>query len=181
MLDKFLQKLAAIKQALTNNRPNEALIIGRESLALIRLRIQNTGKDAINRTLGNYSTTDIPAWFFRGKSVNASGRAGVEKAIKANEKISYSDFRQFNNRETKFVDLTFTGAMWREMEAIITTNNAERTNVSIQPTTPRTAKVLGYNVNKYGRILDNTESEINMLSLANKNRVLKVFRDVLGR
>lgn len=181
MLDKFLQKINAIKQALTKNRANEALLVGRESLALIRRRIQNTGKDALETRLGDYSTTDIPAWFFRGKSVNASGKAGVEKAIKANEKISYSDFRRFNNRETKFVDLTFTGAMWREMAATITINTADRTNVSIQPTTPRSSKVLGYNVNKYGRILDNTTSEINMLLQANKNRVLKVFKNVLGR
>jgi hypothetical protein len=53
--NEFLQLWAQLKIALIKNRAREVLLTSSESLALIRLRVQNTGEDADNITLGFYS------------------------------------------------------------------------------------------------------------------------------
>jgi len=180
-VQNFVQKINAIVRVLAETRANEALLFGREALALIRRRIQNTGRDANESQLGDYSTNPLPAFFYFGKSVNASGETKVRAAAKKGKKLSYSDFRRANNRETDFVELTFTGAMWREMSVDITTNTPKKTTATISPTTPRAIKVLTFNVLRYGPILDITANERAMLLDANKQRVLKIFRQVLKK
>jgi len=180
-LQNFINKINTITRILSETRANEALLFGREALALIRRRIQNTGRDANESQLGDYSTTPLPAFFYFGRSVNASGETKVRAAAKKGNKLSYKDFRNANNRETDFVDLTFTGAMWREMDVNITTNTPKKSTATISPTTPRTVKVLTYNVLRYGPILDITANERGLLLEANKQRVLKIFRQVLKK
>jgi hypothetical protein len=180
-IEQFIKKIATIEQRLNSERPKEAELIGREALALIRRRIQNTGDDAQGKDLGNYSQTDVPAFFFFNRSVTAAGEAKVRKAAKQKQKISYADFREFNNRPTDFVNLTFTGAMWREMAAKVTSNTQTSTTVTITPTTPRSAKVLGFNITRYGDILALSQNELAQLREANRLRVLRVFRGVLNK
>lgn len=180
-VQNFIDKINLIVLRLAENRANDALLFGRESLALIRRRIQNTGKDANEMQFGDYSTTDLPAFFFAGRSINASGENAVSVAKSKEKKLSYKDFRNANNLETDFVNLTFTGAMWREMDVKITTNTPQKSTATITPTTPRTIKVLSYNITRYGNILDLTTKERGMLLEANKQRVLKIFKQVLKK
>ena len=53
--DEFLEQWAALREELTNNRSREVLLVAKESLALIRLRVQSSGIDADGQSFGFYS------------------------------------------------------------------------------------------------------------------------------
>lgn len=53
--DEFLEQWAALREELTNNRSREVMLVAHESLALIRLRVQNSGIDADGQSFGFYS------------------------------------------------------------------------------------------------------------------------------
>jgi hypothetical protein len=52
---EFAQKMAGLSQLLRSSAVENTLLMAKESLALIRLRIQNTGIDADGASLGVYS------------------------------------------------------------------------------------------------------------------------------
>jgi hypothetical protein len=175
-IPELIQYLRRVKSDLAKTRANEAYLLAREGLALIRRRIQTKGEKSTGAQLGDYSDTPLPPFFFFGRSANGAGEAKVKAAAKKGQKISYKDFRDFNNRETAFVDLTFTGAMWREMDAQITANSAEKTTATISPRTERSRKVARYNSQRYGDILGLSKLEISQLKEANRQRIIKIFR-----
>ena len=179
LIPDFIRRLRLVKNDLIKNRAIETELIGREALALVRRRIQNSGKDFAGADIGSYSTVQLPAFFYFGKSANNAGENKVKQAAKKGQKISYKDFREFNNRETNFVDLTFTGAMWREMDVKVVQNTVEKTVATIEPRTARSKKVADYNSLRYGNILRLSKDESRMLRIANFNRVLKVFQKYL--
>lgn len=176
---EFANRLSLIKNDLIKNRANEAFLIAKEALALVRRRVQNEGEKSDGTQFGDYSTEPLPAYFFFGKSLNASGAKAVQKAAKSGKGISYKDFRRANNRPTDKIDLTFSGAMWREMEVTIIANDTEKTTAAVTPRTERSKKVAGYNSERYGDILRLSKTEIGMLNAANLERVKKSFRKFL--
>lgn len=74
--------------------------------ALLTRRIQSKG---FGRR--GYSRVPLPGFFFEGRWRNASGKAFYEE--NKNKGISYSEWRQANTLQNNFVDLTFTGDMFR--------------------------------------------------------------------
>jgi hypothetical protein len=179
LINEFIRRLNLIKNELVKTRPIETELIGREALALVRRRIQSTGKDYANADLGSYSTVQLPAFFYFGKSANNAGENKIKAAAKKGQKVSYKELREFNNRETSFVDLTFTGAMWREMDVRTSQNSVEKSVATIEPRTARSKKVADYNSIRYGNILRLSKDESRMLRIANFDRVVKVFRKYL--
>lgn len=181
MLINFINKLQLIRQDITANRPTETLLMAKELLALVRRRIQNTGRDYNEQPLGSYSDNDLPAFFYYNKSLNASGEQAVKKAQKAGTGLSYKEFRRANNRQTEFVDLNFSGTMWREYDAELIAANDLSAVAVINPRTQRSEKVAGYNAKRYGDFIRPTDDERKMLIQANRERVLKSFKKILGK
>lgn len=179
MLINFINKLQLIRQDITANRPTETLLMAKELLALVRRRIQNTGRDYNEQPLGSYSDNDLPAFFYYNKSLNASGEQAVKKAQKAGTGLSYKEFRRANNRQTEFVDLNFSGTMWREYDAEIIAANDLSATARINPRTPRSQNVAGYNAKRYGEFIRPTDNERKMLIQANRERVLKSLKKIL--
>ena len=177
--DQFIQAIRKTKAQLLAQRQSDAILIGKESLALVRRRIQNTGEDSFGSDFEGYSDNPLPPFFFIGKSVNASGENRVRRAQKEGTGLSYKEFRQANNRRTDIVDLTFTGAMWREMDVFIQSNENTSTTVSIKPRTERSRKVAAFNSERYGNILRMSKNEISTIRKANLDRVLKIFQSNL--
>jgi hypothetical protein len=178
-VEEFSRKLAITKQLLTNNRDSETLIIAREARALIVRRIQNDRKDAMGQSYGGYSDNDLPLWFYRGKSLNIGNEKKVQAAgKKQGGKLSYVDFRRLNNLQTEAVDMTFTGGMWKETTADIIASTPDRSVATITGRTNRARKLLGFNSERYGDVLKLSKLEVDMLERANKQRVLKIIRQV---
>lgn len=179
LVQEFSNKIRILKQLLANNREAETLIIAREARALIVRRIQNEHKDYAGQSFGGYSTNDLPLFYFYGKSLNAGNEKKVRAAGKKNGgKLSYLEMRQLNNLQTDAVDMTFSGGMWKETTAEIQSSNFEKTVATITGRTNRADKLLGYNSEQYGDILRLSAMEIDMVQRANKQRVMKIIRQV---
>jgi hypothetical protein len=172
---KIIAKLRGIVNELNSTRTASTILIAKEALSLIRRRIQNEGKDAVGAQLGDYSDNPLPAFFFYGKSINASGENAVRRAVKEGKGISYKDFRSANNLPTDKVVLTFSGAMWREMDVKIISDNLTNSTAQIEPKTERSRKVAAYNSERYGDILALSKEEKEQLNLANSQRLRKVL------
>ena len=91
----------------------QASIAGNDLVALITHRIVQTGKAFDGSQFSPYSTTEVPAFFYFGRSRNAGGEAKVRAAAKKKQPISYRDFRAMNNLNVALKHFEFLGAMWR--------------------------------------------------------------------
>jgi len=171
-LTEFIQRLKLVANELQANREAESVQIGREAMALVRLRVQNDKENAQGASFGGYSTTKLPKYFFTGKSMSAAAEAKVKKR---GAKMSYEEFREDNNLETDAKDFTFSGEMWRDTGVSEVNNTADTTTVIIGGTSERSRLLLGYNTERDGDILELSESEIDFVVDAHRERVLKVI------
>lgn len=171
----FRSKILAIIQKLNDTRSEQAALIGREALALVRRRIQNEGKNADGARLDSYSTNPVPAFFFFGDSVTAAGEAKIRASAKKGHGVSYKEFREYNNRRTDITDLTFTGSMWKEMDVFPLDSTAVKATVKIEPRTQRSKRVAAFNSDRYGNILALSKLERDQLKEANFRRVAKII------
>ncbi len=120
--------------------------------SLVQDRIQETGKDAKGGQLGQYSDTKIPAFFFIGKGTKATD-AKLKVLSDEGKKISYEDFRKLDGKQGSYVDLTFTGQMWRDTGLVQQQVSKSNTVIVIGQKTERSEKVAGYNEKRYGNFL----------------------------
>lgn len=171
-LKQFIERLKLVANELQANRESESVQIGREAMALVRLRVQNEKEDAKGSSFGRYSQALVPKQFFYGKSLSA---AADNKVRKRGGRMSYEEFREDNNLETDAKDYTFSGEMWRDTGVSSVTNTDSTTTVSIGGTSNRSKKLIGYHTERDGDILELSESEIDFIVQANRERVLKVI------
>lgn len=168
------QLLKKIAKDLSDNRAEESLRIGRELGALIKLRIQNKGLNSKNQKLGKYSQVQLPASFF-----DDILKTGAKNKVKGKKTLSYEDVRRASNLPIDFVNLTFTGEMWRSTQANLISNSNTTTVVRIEGITRRSQKLLEYNSRRYGDVLAITDKERQMLFDAHRARILNVVRKYL--
>lgn len=114
----FQQKIQLFTNALVQDMPqiNEAVALN--AYALVRDRIINDGVTGTGKSLGQYSETPLPLFFYTGKSLNAGGDAAIANAKKNHVGLSYKDFREANNRPTDHVTLNFSGDMWGDIGVV---------------------------------------------------------------
>lgn len=86
---------------------------GLDLVALVTNRVIQRGETADGGRFSNYSETQVPAFFYFGRSRNQSGEQTVRKAAKDRKPLSYSEFRRANSLEVGFKNFEFTGAMFR--------------------------------------------------------------------
>lgn len=171
-LKQFVERLRLVANELQANREVESVQIGREAMALVRLRVQNDKEDADGNSFGGYSQAVVPKQFFYGKSLSA---AAENKVRSRQHRMSYEEFREDNNLETDAKDYTFSGEMWRGTGVSDVQNTANTTTVSIGGTSERSKKLIGYHTERDGNILALSEKEITFIVDAHRERVLKVI------
>ena len=124
----------------------------------IQLRVQEEGKKSDGTQIGNYSTRKANPLIFLGK-----GTATTDNKLKAlakkGKKISSSEFRKLDGKQNRYVDLTFTGRMFKDIGISSNTNGNEST-VVIAPKTQYSKTLVRKNTNKYGNFLQPTLEEI---------------------
>ena len=76
-------------------------------------RVIETGKGGDNRLFRPYSNVKYPAFWYFGRSRNASGEARVRSTAKSGKALSYRDFRVYNGLPVNFKNFSFTNEMWR--------------------------------------------------------------------
>lgn len=111
--------ISDIKKRLTEiqnrlkNLSSAVAVAGADLCADIAQRVINSGEKAEGGKFSPYSTKEVPAFWYMGRSLNAGGEAKVKAAAKKKEGVSYKQFREFNNRPTNFKNFSFSQEMWR--------------------------------------------------------------------
>lgn len=173
----FAEKIGLIIEDLNQNRERESLIIAKETLALVRLRIQNYGEDSEGQAFDLYSQAVLPKWFYKGKSLNKTSEDRVDNGAWM---LSYEEFREINNLRTDIKDFTFTGDMWRNVGVVSVEVSGASVSVAVGGQTTRAADLISYHSDKYGNLLAPNESEIDFLTAAHKERVFNTINKYLA-
>lgn len=112
-LEDFKERLKNLEAAIQVEFPKivTTIALSAKALAERRIREQGFGK--------KYSTKKIPAFFFKGKELNASGRTfleGLEEGEKTEEELlgltNWGEFRAAQGLQNDHVDLGYTNKMW---------------------------------------------------------------------
>lgn len=112
-ISESIAKLDRIEAMLRGGAVNILAGLGADLCADIADRVINKGEGADGTKFSAYSTKEVPAFWYFGRSVNAGGEAKVRAEAKKKEGVSYSEFRSYNGRETGFKNFSFTNEMWR--------------------------------------------------------------------
>jgi len=148
-----------------------------DTLALVKRRVINTGKDKSGRQFGKYSIKDVPFWFYFGKETNRNNKAAVQELYnKHGYWASYKDWRDVNNLPTNFINFSFTNRMWNSLVPVVLVNNTNRTVVGIQAKTTKEEDKLKFQNARFGDILALSKSEEDLLRQLNLNRILGKFK-----
>lgn len=162
-LNDLIKKLNEAADKIDQELPSLLLESEITAKSLVQKRIQDEGKDKDGKKIGDYSQNKIPAFFYLGKGTKKSD-VKVRKAIKEKKKLSYADFRRLDGKQNKFVDLTFTGQMFRDIGVTETNNNSKEASIVIAPKTKRSEEVAGYNTERFGNFLAPSEEELELLA-----------------
>lgn len=112
-LSDGIARLERIEGMLRGGANNVVAALGADMCADIADRVINRGESSDGSKFSPYSTKEVPAFWYLGRSINASGEAKVKAAAKKKEGVSYRDFRGFNNRPQDPKNFSFTNEMWR--------------------------------------------------------------------
>lgn len=112
-ISEQIRRIEAIEAALRGGLNSTIVIAGADLCADIADRVINTGKGADGAAFSAYSEKKVPAFWYAGRSLNASGEAKIKAAQKKKEGVSYREFREFNNRPGSPKNFSFSNEMWR--------------------------------------------------------------------
>ena len=112
-ISEKIAELEGIEMMLRGGAANIVAALGADLCASIADRVINSGKNADGQQFSPYSEKKVPAFWYTGRSLNASGEAKIKAAAKKKEGVSYREFRQFNNRPGAPKNFSFSNEMWR--------------------------------------------------------------------
>lgn len=178
-LRNLVNQIRAAHDDILTSREKVAVQIASNLLAQVENRIIQKGEDADGQKFPGYSTTQVPKYFFYGRSRNTGSDNRVKKS-KAST-LSYKEFRGLNNLQTQHVDLYFTGEMWQYTGVEVSKRLFFLTQVTIKGKTKAAKDRIGWNSDRYGgNILKPQKDEIDAARKAyiidRRNRILKFFR-----
>ncbi|MGI4735035.1 MAG: hypothetical protein ACRYG7_07645 [Janthinobacterium lividum] len=127
-------------------------------LALATLRVQNDGLSG-----RHYSSNPVPVFFFTNKALNAGGRDYIKQQQKVKGKQkglgTWAGLRAAEGLPTDNVNLTHSGRMFRSLATIYSGFSGNIYTASIVSSDRESAKVVQYNIERYGNFLAPTPSE----------------------
>lgn len=175
-IPEFVDKLSKTIKDIESERSKAALKLSLDSLALVKRRWINTGRDSQGKRY-NYSDAKIPFWFFRGKETNRDNANAVQDLYdKYGFFASYKDWRVVNNLPVRFINFSFTNRMWTAIQPRIKIEEAGRTVVTVEALSDNeNAKVKFSNHRINGDILELSDDERNLLTVLNRKRILGAF------
>lgn len=162
-----------------NAQKKAALIAANDALALIKKRVIDQGEKADGKKFDDYSTVELPYFFFEGKSRTGSDAAlkRAKKAQKGTEAkgLSYKDWRQANNLQTKHKDFKFTGRMWASVRPIFIDEQGSKIVVRINATNEENIKKIEWNSLREGNILLPSKKELQLIRESYNTNFIKNF------
>lgn len=145
-------------------------------LALSTLRVQDIG------LVGKlYSNRDSPLFWFKDRALNAGGRSWLEakkKRTKPQRKAdpaTWAGFRAAQGLPMAAVNLTYSGRMFRSLTTLYTGLIGNVYTANIVASDSESAKVVAYNVKRYGNFLAPTPSEATEATAATNQEVVRIL------
>ena len=175
-LSDLINRFNGLVHEMISTREQESIIIAKDTMALIRNRIQNDKVDSNGQEFGQYSDAVVPQWMLYGRSLSD----GAEEKIKKGDWFqSYSDLREANNLQTDAIDFTFSGDTMRNTGVTEVSNTNFSTSVTLGGQTTRASSILGYQEPRHGNIITPSEAEIKLVREAHEERVNKLIQKFL--
>ena len=172
----FAVRLKLAAEEINATRENESILVGKETTALIRNRVQTEKINADGQPFGQYSRALVPRWYFYGRSISG----GAENKIKTGDWFqSYADFKEANNQDPNDINFTFTGDMWRNTGVNSVKSTAATTTVTIGGQTTRAQNIQEWQQPRYGNILATNEQERQFIKEAHEERIIKIINKYL--
>lgn len=176
-IQEFVMRLGNTIKAIEDERNANATKIVLDSLALVKRRVINTGKDDQGQKFGDYSKALVPFWFFKGKETNRNNQSAVrELYAKKGFFASYRDWREVNNLQVSFINFSFTNRMWNSLVPVVAVEAESRTVIGIQAKSQKEEDKLKFQNARFGDILALSKDERNLVKQANDARILGAFQ-----
>jgi hypothetical protein len=186
--DKNLQ--GVIKDLETGAHGEVMINMALNALTLIKQRVQEKGVNADGQKYKPYSTKPMLVGcksFVQKSACNAllgskKKRKDLEWRTVNGHKLAllqggYKQFRDMQGRQTGFVDFTFTGGMWKDINVISKQSDHQRGVAIIGARNAKYKDILSGNTKRKGDILDLSRQEIEQLKTSYNIGVLKIFRN----
>ena len=146
--DEYKRNLREARLRLAAERPREALRITLDLMALVKLRIQTSGRDSNERRFAPYT----------------------------GQYAKYG--RQRKGYQSQYVDFTRTGRLWASVVPRVARNTSAATEILVAPRDAENAAKLAGQVAKRGNILIPTEQELEAARAANLERIARIFQNL---
>ena len=193
--DELYNPLNAIIRDIKSNAMGNMMVqIGVTATTMIRNRIIETGETADGGKFPPYSTGKNGKGMLSGCK-NFIQKESCENYIKTDPKWvmvdrgmpnmrplfvipgGYKQFRELNQRQSGFVDFSFTQQMWRNIKVYSSNTEHNQGIVRIGATTPLDQAKLAGNTEKKGPILKLSKEEIKTLSGIAKKELIQIFHN----
>lgn len=112
-ISEKIGQLDKIEGLLRGGAANLVAAAGADTCAAIAERVINKGETSDGGQFSPYSTKEVPAYWYYGRSRSGGGESKVRAAAKKKEGVSYREFREFNNLQGSPKNFSFTNEMWR--------------------------------------------------------------------
>lgn len=163
---RYRQAAAAVQSA----GPRIVELQAQTGRVLAQQRVQETGVQN-----AAYSQNFIPTFLFKGRELNAGGRAYLKK----NPLGNWGGFRAAQGLPVSYVNLTYTGRTFQSLQtrAGVSGDNVFRAETVASDS--ESAKVMAYNIKRYGDFMAPTPQERGQLNLLADREVAAVLRQYL--
>lgn len=177
-IDEFVMRLGNTIKEIETERGSNAVKIALDSLAMVKRRVINTGKNEIGQSYGKYSKAVVPFFYYYGKETNRNNKTAVDELRRKHGFFaSYHDWRVVNNLQVNFINFSFTNRMWSSLAPVVLINRESRTVVGIEAKSSKDQDKLEFQNARYGEILAVNKDERALIKQANDARILGAFKN----
>lgn len=152
-LKDFQLALKALKRDIETQGPAIANTVAITGASIIKQRILRSGFGK------KYSTKFIPAYYLRGKELNAGGKAFLEDHNMDDDLVNWGEFRRAQGLQTEHVDLSYTGRMFAGTVPVKQVVAGTKFIVTIGGSDAEVQQKLDWNHERYGDFLAPTTQE----------------------
>lgn len=174
-----------VQRAITQlEETREVAVIGitENLIALIKLRVINTGERADGAKFSGYSEALVPFWYFGSGLKNPAFNVETKRKQLLESKgyfASYKDWREITNRRIDIKNFSFTNEMWASIAPFVAGSGKGYVDIEIRSRDPfYNETVIPANSNREGiNILQANDKEIGIVREAEIRRVEKILRE----
>jgi hypothetical protein len=189
-IPEYNKRLGGVIKDLQTGAHGQVMVeMALNALTLIKQRVQQKGVDSSGSKYKPYSTKPMltgrknfvkTSAFDELLSSRQKRKESQWRTVKGHHLLllpgGYKQFRQIQDRQTNWVDFTFTGGMWKDINVISKTSDHQRGLAIIGARNEKYKDVLSGNTKRRGDILDLSHQEIEQLKTSYNLGVLKIFR-----